>query len=138
MTLLQRFLSSILCCVIAVGYAPAWLHVSTCHDRHASEADSDKAGSACLPSCSHSHVNQSHASHDDGPTDTDGHQSPNKHDSDTCFVCQSLANATGVTLELGSSLEGTSVNQPAFLPDEPIFIGLFLSIAQARGPPASA
>ena len=134
MTLLQRSLPSILCCVIAIGYAPAWLHVSVCHDHQATGFDVGKAGLSCLSVCGHAHVNQSQASHEAGLPDADEEHS--EHDSETCFVCQSVGNANGMTLEWDTPLQSISSGDPTSIPNDFVFVGTSLSIAQPRGPPA--
>ncbi|MGI9443641.1 MAG: DUF2946 domain-containing protein [Rubripirellula sp.] len=136
MTLLQRTLPSILCCVIAVGYAPAWLHVSVCHDHHAVGSDGGNADLPCLHRCGHSHSDATGIPGDEALTDTDEQPSGHGHDSETCFVCQSLGNANGLTLQWDTPLQSTRLCEPVFTPGEFALVGPSLSIAQPRGPPA--
>jgi hypothetical protein len=132
-SLFRPFLSTILCCVIACGHAPAWLHVATC-DGHAHAKSivlSEKAGASAH--CCHHH-------HDDEPQsstqpDTKGDGSNHEHDSGSCLICQSLANALGVTWDLSVSLPVDAVSQPAMLPVDCMFASASLSIAHPRGPP---
>lgn len=144
-SLFRPLLSSILCCVIACGHAPAWLHVATC-DGH-SHAE-DVCGEANVSS-STSETECSHCCHprptlgpvssgqNDVQIDNDG-ESHGEHDSDNCFVCQSLASPCGVTSEFVSSIVTGLVSQPSALPGECIFASAALKIAHPRGPPVVA
>jgi hypothetical protein len=136
MTLLQKSLPSFLCCVLAIGYAPAWLHVSICHDHHATGDDVETAEFSCLGSCSHAHASASHESDAAGSQGAEGQPSEQQHDSDTCFVCQSLGNANGLTPEWDIPLQSTSFCEPTSIPNEFTFVGPCLLIAEARGPPS--
>ncbi len=138
MTLLQKSLSSILCCVIVLGHAPAWLHVTTCHDHQLAGVSDDNAGATCRSSCNHLHGSEATAAPEDGLQDADNNQSHHEHDSDTCFVCQSLAQATGVVWELVEPLAAIGVYPLGSVPSEPLCTGTSHSIAQPRGPPSLA
>lgn len=141
MTLLRRILPSILCCVIAFGYAPAWLHVSTCNVHQLSGIAPETALPSSLSICSHFHISETHVAHDcgaNGDGDPHGQHSHNEHNSDTCFVCHSLANSNGLTLTWELTLVSTSVCLPVSLSNDPVFIGTSLSIASPRGPPTAA
>lgn len=135
MSLLQKSLPILLCCVLAFGYAPAWFHVSICHDHHATGDDVETADFSCLGNCSHAHASASHESKTAESQGADGQSSDHEHDSDTCFVCQSLGNANGLTPEWDTPLKGTSFCEPTSIPNEFTFVGPSLSIAEARGPP---
>ena len=136
MTLLQRILPSILCCVIAIGYAPAWLHVNVCHDHHAVGLDGGTTDLACLHRCGHSRSDATEIPRDGALTDTEEEPSEHGHDSETCFVCQSLGNANGLTLQWDTPFHSTRLCVPVILPNEFVLVRPSLSIAQPRGPPA--
>lgn len=136
MTLLQRILPSILCCVIAIGYAPAWLHVSVCHDHHAVGLDGGTTDLACLHRCGHSRSDATEIPRDGALTDTEEEPSEHGHDSETCFVCQSLGNANGLTLQWDTPLQNTRIREPAFTPGRHLVVRPSLLIAKPRGPPA--
>tara|TARA_R110002073_G_scaffold35970_9_gene104881 strand:+ start:8934 stop:9320 length:387 start_codon:yes stop_codon:yes gene_type:complete len=128
--------------MIAVGHAPAWLHVATCEGHSHSEASvfSEKTEPTCSHCCHHHH----HDDDDASSTDQDRLQnagddgSHHEHDSDNCLICQSLASPCGVTRQLSLPIVTGLVSQPALLPAESVFASASLSIANPRGPPALA
>jgi len=142
MNSLQRSISSLLCLAIAMGYAPAWLHVSLCHDHHTSAPDGKTPTSSCAGTCSHTQANTVGlkdtvgSKGTVGSKDSDSQPSKHEHDSDTCFVCQSLGNANGLTLEWDTVLASTIFCEPSLISIEFTFVSPSLSIAEARGPPA--
>ncbi len=148
----RPFLSSVLCCAIALGHAPAWMHVATCDGHSHSMVTKNVAN----PSSGCSHCCHQH--HGDGRADDTvagfavtenapvGHSptrgggpvgSHDEHDSDDCLICQSLASPCGVTWKLESLLLLSVVVQPALLPIERSFASPTLSIAHPRGPPVA-
>ena len=136
-SLFRHILASLLCGVIVLGHAPAWLHVGTCegHGHVHSVATPSEAVPVCPHGCEHhsptpeSAIAMAHS-----------HESGNhpQHDSDTCVTCQSLASPGGVTGELLVSLAAEFVSQPIFVAAEFSFQPTLLSIPQPRGPPAAA
>lgn len=139
-SLVRPFLSSILCCVIAFGHAPAWLHVATCDDHsHAkSSVSSEKAESTCSHCCHHHHDDDEEAIGQELLRIAGDGGSHHEHDSDNCLICQSLASPCGVTWQLSLPLVTGLVSQPALLPAERVFASAALSIAHPRGPPVVA
>ncbi|WP_372716677.1 DUF2946 domain-containing protein [Novipirellula sp.] len=156
LSIIRPFLAAVLCSVIALGHAPAWLHVATCHDGVTCDSGSADGGSAgeSKPLCvdlAHAdesgsvHAGCSHGCHhhDNEPvtaTDApDDHQhSPAHHDHDRCLICQSLTAPCGFTWELETAvLSDVDVeqaeNQRGF-----ILVSAFLVVAAPRGPPAIA
>lgn len=139
MTLPQRFLSIILCCVMALGYAPAWLHVATCDGHHASErlAHADSTASC---GCGHSHEHGGSGKVDLPSEDSEGTDSEGTpdhgHDSDSCPICQSLSNANGVATKLNMPPVSSLFSWPISQPSEHIFVAPSRSTVQTRGPPA--
>ncbi len=136
-SLFRPFFASLLCSMIVLGHAPAWLHVVTCDSGSPRQAVSQANESNAV--CSHGahhHPVEPVA----GETVSDAHHPsrPHQHDSDTCLVCQSLAVPAGVTWELGVALPAEFVSEPAFIsPGRPLLATL-LSVPQPRGPPAVA
>ncbi|MAI31324.1 MAG: hypothetical protein CBE00_02720 [Planctomycetaceae bacterium TMED240] len=135
MNSLQRFLPSFLCCVIALGYAPAWLHVSVCHDHHAATGD-EKADISCLSSCSHTHDSLPQNAESEGSQPADDQS--NEHGSETCFICQSLGNANGLTLQWDADLSPEFLSSPTCSCNELTFVEAPLLLTGPRGPPALA
>ena len=139
MTMPRRLLSIVLCCVMALGYAPAWLHVATCDGHHASErlAHADSTASC---GCGHSHEHGGSGNVDLPAEDfegTDSESTPaNGHDSDSCPICQSLSNAKGVATKLHVPPVSSLVSWPISQPNDNIFVASAHSTVQSRGPPA--
>lgn len=143
---IRPFLSSLLCCVIVFGHAPAWLHVATCdgHSQPKTSVASEKTESACLHCCSHHFEDDASVTDQASVGDLDslrvagdsgtGHE----HDSDDCLICQSLASPCGVAWQLSAPLATELVSQPALLSTDRCFASASLSIAHPRGPPALA
>jgi hypothetical protein len=134
MNLLHKIIPSFLCCVIAIGYAPAWLHKSTCHSDHA-VGSSAQSTFHCLGGCSHSKVNLPPDLDLNGPEGTENKPAEQQHDSETCFICQSLGSANGVTSHWDTPVEATIAVEPSSIPNESNFVGPSLSVVQPRGPP---
>jgi hypothetical protein len=160
-SLFRPLLTSILCCVLAFGHAPAWLHVVTCDDHcgHATTAghaaDSDK----------HTHVCplQGHQSH---PAVTPSTEKPSTekpstekpstekieqfgqslnassgthtpHNSEGCGICQSLAAPCGFAdATFASPASGVSC-KTVVLWKQFAEISSQLSLPPLRGPPRS-
>ena len=139
MTLPPRLLSIILCCVMALGYAPAWLHVATCDGHHASErlAHADSTASC---GCNHSHEHGGSGNVDlpaENSEGTDSEGTPdNGHNSESCPVCQSLSNANGVGTKLSVPPVGSLDSWPISQANDHIFAVPSHSTVQTRGPPA--
>ena len=136
---IRPFLSSILCCVIAFGHAPAWLHVATCdgHSHAKSSVSSEKTEPTCSHCCHHQHDDEEATGQELLRIDGDG-GSHHEHDSGNCLICQSLASPCGVTWQINQTLVTGLVFQPAFFPSECLFASASLSIAHPRGPPVVA
>ena len=134
MTLPLRVLSITLCCVMGLGYAPAWLHVATCDGNHAPKIMA-LAAPAATCGCGHSHE---HGRSIDVDVQTeDSENTPHRgHDSDSCPICQSLSNAKGVATELNMPPVSSLVSWPISQPNDTIFVAPSHSTVQPRGPPA--
>ena len=135
MTLLQRTLPSLLCCVIAFGYAPAWLHVSVCQNHHEAALDGAQVGASCTHSCGHSHNDVKRIEGNGALPDPNDQPSEHGHDSETCFVCQSLGNANGLASQWEMQLQSTRLCEPVFITGEFHLVQTALLIANPRGPP---
>ncbi len=142
----QSLLTSIMCCVIAFGHAPAWLHVATCDDGCGTAllsnvaspvADAETSVSACPHGCCHHAAKVDLSSEAQSPTDLPSKPSDH-HDSDTCAVCQSLAGSNGVVSFVCASLALEYLCEPAFICADRAAVEASISIAQPRGPPALA
>jgi hypothetical protein len=131
MNLLQKLLPSFLCSVIALGYAPAWLHVSVCHDHHASGDACVETNLSCFSECGHAHDSHDHQL---GSEDSDGQ--PPEHDPETCLVCQSLGSVNGLTFRWETPLQCASLGEPISINNKVKFVGPSLGIAHPRGPPS--
>ncbi|WP_146516058.1 DUF2946 domain-containing protein [Rubripirellula amarantea] len=146
-SLVRPILSSILCCVIVFGHAPAWLHVATCDtccdDSSGSLSSSGIVGSyAC--SCHSHHCDTSHH-HDSKKTESaecgdaspcDTPQEGEPHDSDSCPICQSLASPCGFVDAYSTLLISAPACESFVLPmclDE---VSSLLLLPPSRGPPA--
>ncbi|WP_146402354.1 DUF2946 family protein [Planctomycetes bacterium CA13] len=138
-SMIRPFLSSILCCVIVFGHAPAWLHVAICDGHSHTEAivSGEKTEPTCSHCCHHHHDDASAIAKDRLRNAGDG-GSHHEHDSDNCLICQSLASPFGVTWQLSLPLVTGLVSQPALLPADSVFASASHSIAHPRGPPALA
>lgn len=139
-SLVRPILSSILCCFIACGHAPAWLHVATCDGHsHTQVSGPDlTAASSCSFGCHHHHDDKPTVVADDGvQIDGDG-ATHDEHHSENCFVCQSLAGPCGVVPEIGILLAVGLVSQSSAVSVERLVVSASLSIAHPRGPPVVA
>lgn len=114
----RPLLSAVLCCVVAFGHAPAWLHVATCGSGGSvvgDRCDSNSGGhcgckhtnpfadrSASKPSLAPQHTGDPQ----ELPSDADSESSPDSgrpigdHSSDDCVICHSLMSAIG-NIDLG-------------------------------------
>ena len=129
-SLVRPILSSILCCMIAFGHAPAWLHVATCEvDCGDTSGVSSDSLTAC-GCCHHSDEPAESSSQPDAPAD--------HHDSDSCAACQSLAGSIGVVSLSETTLAREYVCDLVFVRAEQDPIVASCSIAHPRGPPAVA
>ncbi|WP_145390069.1 DUF2946 family protein [Stieleria neptunia] len=135
----RPILASLLCCMIVLGHAPAWLHVAHCegHGHAPSGVATEKTAvvSVCSHGCQH-HASPSEAADPVSDPHDSGEQHP--HDSDTCVICQSLASPSGVTWELLVSLPSEFISHPVVVAADSFLPATLLSIPQPRGPPAVA
>ena len=131
MTLPNRVLSITLCCVMGMGYAPAWLHVARCDGNHAPKI----MAQAATCGCGHSHEHGRSIGVD---VQTEGSENtPHRgHDSDSCVICQSLSNAFGVATKLNIPPVGSLVSWPISQANDHIFVAPSHSTVKPRGPPA--
>lgn len=129
---------SLLCGMVAIGHAPAWLHVAGCdHARHLqidSEASSIES-SGCQHGCCH-HVNVETNRGAEEPVEEGSNRSHDGHNSGSCVLCQSLGVPNGVAWQLPTlsviraDCEITEISR-SLAPESN-----FRSIPQPRGPPA--
>ncbi|GAA5505418.1 DUF2946 family protein [Novipirellula caenicola] len=136
-SLVRPVLSSILCCMIAFGHAPAWLHVATCEGGCGEVAVSDAPSTTCSHGCCH---HSSSAADSDKPIeDPDRPAEPaDQHDSDTCALCQSLASSIGVVSVSTTTLAPEYVCEFLLVGTDQDPVVAPFSIAKPRGPPALA
>ena len=139
-SLIRSSLSSLLCCLIAFGHAPGWLHVATCDGHsHAQVAVSiEKAEPNCSHCCEADGRDGSTFDQDSPPSDNGGGSSQQEHDSDSCLLCHSLASPCGGNWQESSPHSRALASQPVLLSAEAVFTSASLSIANPRGPPAVA
>ncbi|WP_345320904.1 DUF2946 family protein [Novipirellula rosea] len=156
LSIIRPFVAAVLCSVIALGHAPAWLHVATCHDGVTCDDGSAESKSArdgklqCVdlapadkPRSAHAGCSHGCHHHDDEPaTETDvpdDHQhSPAHHDHDRCLICQSLSVPCGFTWELETAVLSDAYVEQAENQRGFIVVPIFLVVAAPRGPPAIA
>ena len=114
--------------LVAIGHAPAWLHVADCehHESHFSVAEIFSTG--CHHGCHHDHVNEA----EDAQQDSESHD---KHDSGSCAICQSLASANGVVWQLEADLRSELCFETKRISVSLNIESTSLSIPQPRGPP---
>lgn len=114
--LFRPLLIAVLCCVVAFGHAPAWLHVATCHEATCAESSSHEVvrgvnTSGCHSCCGHANPFAGRSSEagssrqQDEPSsrvsaslqtpESSSSQPLEEHSSDGCMICQSLFSATG-------------------------------------------
>lgn len=129
-SLVRPLLSSILCCMIAFGHLPAWLHVATCGDGCGNTPVAVAEDTSCSHGCCH------HS--DDSAEPNSLPEAPADHDSDSCAACQSLASSIGVVSLSETTLAREYVCEPVFARVDRDPIGASFSIAQPRGPPTLA
>lgn len=125
--------SILLCCVIALGHAPAWMHVSSCagHCGHAS-VDRGVCPTEVVHSCGcHSHGCDVPPHHGEEP----GY--PPAHDSDTCHICQSLAAPVGLVDLSGPTLTSDAVCEFAARRLTSVVAQPSISWPPLRGPPVA-
>ena len=139
-SLFRPLLTSMLCCVIAFGHAPAWLHVATCddhcgHESSAGHVDATPHAHVC-PLSGHGRQAAGTIEQVRLPSDVPlGAHTP--HDSDGCGICQSLAAPCGFADAIvasptyGVSCESIDLQKPA------VEIASQLSLPPLRGPPQS-
>ncbi|TWU43845.1 hypothetical protein Q31b_13770 [Novipirellula aureliae] len=159
----RPLLASLLCCVIALGHSPAWLHVATCGCTHVDAAVSlaTSPGSTRHDHCSHccGHVENGHvesgptenaptenggvASHDgDQPvaivsvSSSPAHEHGHGHDSEACAICHSLASSCGVPWQLDVMSVSQAVCHFVLARHQEPFLPRLSASAHPRGPPA--
>lgn len=144
----RPLLSSLLCCIIALGNVPALLHVATCHGHgHRQQTDVDLAeSSVCHHGCHHhksskasveNTVSTDKSQHDDRLQNEEAPSVPS-HDSDHCSICHSLANLVGVAWELGLSQQPESLAESVSIYSDCLLVEASSAIPQPRGPPTIA
>lgn len=134
----RPYIVSLLCGVVAIGHAAAWLHVAGCdHEGHAhlaSQATAAEHAHASHDECCHHHCE----AEDESPQVA--HQSSGHvhggHDSGACLICQSLRLANGVDWRLDALTIVRADCRVARMAAVSVPESTFLSIPQPRGPPA--
>lgn len=145
MTLFVRPIAvNLLCLMAVIGPAPAWLHMAVCdHEKHGivTESSDPERGQHHHDCCHVSPQNADrHGEHDpsgehDQPSGEPSHSNRN-HDSDHCFLCQSLGAPNGVVWKLDLL---SNVHLDVGIATIPVIAApgsISLSIPQPRGPPA--
>ncbi|QEG40848.1 hypothetical protein [Roseimaritima ulvae] len=137
----RPYIVSLLCGVVALGHATAWLHVADCeHEGHHHLAA--QANAAELEAAHHDHHHECCHHGDEAAGESqrlvseESHHSHGSHDSGACLICQSLGLANGVDWHLDALTivradSGVARISAVILPES-----TFLSIPQPRGPPA--
>ncbi|WP_404305627.1 DUF2946 family protein [Neorhodopirellula lusitana] len=141
-SLFRPLVASLLCSLIVIGHAPAWLHVATCESEshaHVMDSASDTVF-VCSHGCHHHATAPDASSSDADETVPASHDSssPHEHDSSTCGICQSLAAPVGVTWELVVVLPVEFGSELTSVPPARPLSATLLSIPQPRGPPVVA
>lgn len=139
-SLFRPLLASVLCGVIVFGPVPVWMHVAVCdgHGHSVASVDAEALNQSrlgCPHGCQHHVVADKSADvlHD-SPRPGDQHP----HDSDTCYVCQSLVGPSGVNWNLLVSPPSVLALHPVPHAAESVSFATLLSIPQPRGPPVAA
>ncbi len=137
-SLIRPFLSSILCCVIAFGHAPVWLHVATCDGHSHAEVveKSDDSAKSCSHCCHYLDVDTGVDQPSMIARGAGG--SHQEHDSDNCLICHSRATPSGVAWQTFPPVFTGASSLPAPLPGECVFVSASRTIAHPRGPPIVA
>ncbi len=134
----RPYIVSLLCGVVAIGHAAAWLHVADCdHEGHAHVAlRAAAAEQDCLhhQDCCHHDVEV--AGDPQRAANEESNHSHDDHDSGSCLICQSLGLANGVDWQLDSLTIVPADNEVARLFAVLVPGSTYLSIPQPRGPPA--
>ena len=139
-SLFRPLLSSLLCCVIAIGQLPALLHVASCHGHaHCQRMEAERESSeVCSHGCHH------HASENSerGPKDhvVQNEESPAVplHDSEHCAICHSLANPVGLVWNFELPLVQECLFELSSLCADRLPVEASITIPQPRGPPVVA
>ena len=103
---LRPIVAALLCGILALGHAPAWLHVASCDDHALVDRSAETEP-----------VDQSHCCHDHGADqsteagDESSDDSSNHHDSDRCATCLSLAAPSGLFQGLEAPLSVEPAHQ---------------------------
>jgi len=140
-SLLRPLLSSMLCCVIAFGQLPAWLHVASCHGhahcvRVAAEKDS---ADVCSHGCHHLSTNREadNSRRGEATRVVRSREAPAvpSHDSEHCVTCHSLASPVGLVWNLELPLVQESLYELAAICVDRLAVEPSFTIPQPRGPP---
>ena len=136
-SLFRPLLSSLLCCVIAIGQLPALLHVATCHGHaqcHSVETEQDSS-----VGCSHGCHHHASENSDRGPSEHVGQNEESPavplHDSKHCAICHSLANPAGFVWNFELPLMQECLHELASLCADRLPVEASVTIPQPRGPP---
>jgi len=142
-SLVRLFIAPLLCCVLAAGHAPAWLHVLTCESTAHSVDPADEVAGAPACCSQHSHCSSERGKSERSKSETratatnasqgsPGHQ----HHSDDCMVCQSLAGPLGVTWEFQQPVATSELCERVVPLTDCQVASVILSLPHLRGPPA--
>lgn len=152
--LLRPLLTAVLCCVVAFGHAPAWLHVATCGKAIGVNLDGcETTGGSGHCCCKRSNpfaeriVSKGSRGEHQGSTSQqspsrslaeslpDSSQPPGDHSSDDCVICHSLMSAIG-NIDLGpiASVAQQSFFVASFSPCGALSEGTSRAL-HLRGPP---
>ena len=129
---LRPLLASLLCGMIVIGHAPAWLHIGGFHHQVATSSQSESEA-VCQHSC-HLHpaaTTTSSGQEQQQELPADHHE----HDSDSCVICQSLVAPNGTPGQIVPPVSGGICVVDQFVADASAPDQAFLPIAQPRGPP---
>lgn len=144
-SLFRPLLTSLLCCVIALGQLPALLHVASCHG-HAQGLPSvaeSTSSNACAHGC-HNHATDQYPAEALALGDTSqsnhDHESPGvpPHDSDHCATCHSLANPVGFGWKFELPHVQNYLCELISICADRLPVEASITIPQPRGPPVVA
>jgi hypothetical protein len=140
-SLFRPLLSSLLCCVIAIGQLSALLHVAGFHGHsHGTKAESAQASFRIGNHGCQYHV-AAHSEQRGVELNLIDHEDPGhvpEHDSDQCAICQSLLNPVGLVWDFELPLVHGGLSEPASICADRLPVEAAIAIPQPRGPPFAA
>lgn len=150
----RPLITAVLCCLVACGHAPAWLHVATCGEASGTDLGGYAIGGGHHACCHHSnpfagrvdskvsagsrhdvsaHASQSRSASESSPCSG---RPAGEHSGDDCVICQSLMSAVG---HIEFEVPVSAALEPLYLSGVEASDPLSEGVARAlhlRGPPS--